>query len=163
MLFTQHTMVNHKTAHSQWSQDPNTLMAQPSITWQVPHSETTVYLFSAFISSNFFLNQSCPKPWNCSEGTSWRFLASQLPLCQDVGSAVSSSSQEAKRKNSSFWPIPWPLLFCLSLEEMTLSCLVINWQYDWLQSISVLLSPYMRSTYLNQKAKVIGYYKIYHY
>lgn len=163
MLFTQQTMVNHKTAHSQWSQDPNTLMAQPGITWQVPHSETTVYLFSAFIGSNFFLNQSCPKPWNYSKGTSWRCLASQLPLCQYMGSAVSSSSQEAKRKNSSFWSIPWPLLFCLSLEEMTLSCLVINWQYDWLQSISVLLSPYMRSTYLNQKAKVIGYYKIYHY
>lgn len=161
MLFTQYTVVNHKIAHSQWSQDPYTLMAQLGITWQVPHSGTTIYLFSAFISSNHFRTRAVQSPGTTPKAPHGDSL---LPssLCARTWEVLSPLLKRQKERivHSDLYLTP-PILFVLNLEEMTPSCLVINWQYDWLQSISVLLSPYM-SSYLNQKAKVIWYYKIYY-
>lgn len=137
-------------------------MAQLGITWQVPHSGTTIYLFSAFISSNHFRTRAVQSPGTTPKAPHGDSL---LPssLCARTWEVLSPLLKRQKERivHSDLYLTP-PILFVLNLEEMTPSCLVINWQYDWLQSISVLLSPYMRSSYLNQKAKVIWYYKIYY-
>lgn len=131
-------MVNHKIAHSQWSQDPYTLMAQLGITWQVPHSGTTIYLFSAFISSNHFRTRAVQSPGTTPKAPHGDSL---LPssLCArtwEVLSPLLLKRQKERTVHSDLYLTP-PILFVLNLEEMTPSCLVINWQYDWLQSIRV--------------------------